>query len=63
MKESKFVIKERERISKLSNRVLFDEYSGSCGGDEPDGTYSVNLFRTYAILNDEIERRLAAWLS
>lgn len=54
--------REKVRIPELSNRDLFDEYSGLLPGDDYDGCFTHDGEISMALLSDEIEKRLASWL-
>jgi len=53
---------ERDRIQKLTNKELYDEFIELAGGDDYEGEFTRKGTRTHWELKEELDRRLSEWL-
>jgi hypothetical protein len=62
-KIAKWKIEEEKRISLLSNSELLEETISLAGGDDYDGCFTVRGDFIYGKLYNELNKRLASWLT
>lgn len=61
--QEEFIASETKRISKLSNRVLYEETLALSSVGNYNGDFTDRGGITYNLLKKDLDSRLAAWLN